>query len=55
MHITVGGTITLLALVVVWVFVAAVANDPGCRSIENSLAMWGPSKVFMKIFLLCWL
>ena len=55
MHITVGGTITLLALVVVWVFVAAAANDPGCLSVDNSVAMSGVSKVFMKLFLLCWL
>ena len=54
MHITVGGTLMLLVLVVVWVFAAAVSNDPGCLNIENSVAMWGPSKVFMKLFLLCW-
>lgn len=53
MHITIGGAITLLAMLAVWVFAAAVANDPGCLSIDNSLAMSGVSKVFMKIFLLC--
>ena len=53
MHITIGGAITLLAMVAVWVFLAALANDPGCLSIDNSLAMSGVSKVFAKIFLLC--
>ena len=55
MHITIGGTLMLLGLLVVWIFAAAVVNDPGCLSIDNSLAMSGLSKVFMKIFLLCWL
>ena len=54
MHIAIGGTLMLLGLFVVWVFAAAVSNDPGCLNIENSVALWGPTKVFMKLFLLCW-
>lgn len=55
MHIAVAGTATLLLLAVVWVFAAAVANDPGCLSIENAEYMAGPAKAFSKFFLLCWL
>lgn len=55
MHITVGGAIMLVGLIGVWIFAAAVANDTGCRSIENSVAMAGPAKAFTKLFLLCWL
>lgn len=55
MHITMGGAITLLAMLAVWVFAAAVANDPGCLSIENSVAMSGLSKGVTKFLLLCWL
>lgn len=53
MQITIGGVIMLAAMLVAWVFAAAIANDPGCLSIDNSSAMSGVSKVFMKIFLLC--
>lgn len=55
MHITIGGTITLLGMLVVWVFASAVASDPGCSVIENAEYMAGPAKAFSKFFLLCWL
>lgn len=54
MPIKVGGFLILLAPVVVWVFAAAIANDEGCRFIENSVAMAGPAKAFTQFFLLCW-
>ena len=54
MHITVGGALMLVGLMFVWIFASAVSNDPGCLNIENSVAMWGPTKVAMKLFLLCW-
>lgn len=53
MQITIGGVIMLAAMLVVWVFAAAVGNDPGCLSVEKSLAMSEVSKVIAKIFLLC--
>ena len=53
MHITVGGILTLLAPVGVWVVAAAIANDEGCRVIENSVAMAGPVKALTQLFLLC--
>ncbi len=52
-QITIGGVIMLAAMLVVWVFAAFVGNDPGCDSVERSLAMSGVSKVIAKIFLLC--
>ena len=55
MHITVGGALMLVGLLFVWIFAAAVANDQGCRSIEDSVAMAGLAKEFTKFFLLCWL
>lgn len=55
MHITVGGSLMLLVMLVVWVFAAAASNDPGCLSIENSVAMSEPAKAFTRFFLLCWL
>lgn len=55
MQITIGGVIMLAAMLVVWVFAAVVANEPGCLSIENSESMSGLSKGFTKFFLLCWL
>ena len=55
MQITLGGAIMMAAMLVVWVFAALVANDPGCLSVDNSVAMSGVSKVFIKVFLLCWL
>lgn len=55
MRITIGGVIMLAAMLVVWVFAAVVANEPGCLSIENSESMSGVSKVFAQFFLLCWL
>ena len=55
MHITVGGALMLVGLLFVWIFAAAVSNDQGCRSIENSVAMAGLAKEFTKFFLLCWL
>ena len=45
----------LAAMLVVWVFAAFVGNDPGCHSVEKSLAMSEVSKGFTKFFLLCWL
>ena len=45
----------LAAMLVVWVFAAFVGNDPGCHSVDSSLAMSGVSKVITKFFLLCWL
>ena len=53
MQITIGGVIMLAAMLVVWVFAAAVANDPGCLRIENSEAMSEPAKAFTRFFLLC--
>ena len=35
MHIAIGGTLMLLGLIVVWVFAAAVSNDPGCLNIDT--------------------
>lgn len=55
MQITIGGAIMLAAMLVVWVFAAVVANEPGCLSIENSASMSGPAKAFTQFFLLCWL
>ena len=55
MQITMGGVIMLAAMLAVWVFAAAVGNDPGCLSVENSVSMSGLSKGFTKFFLLCWL
>lgn len=53
MQITIGGVIMLAAMLAVWVFAAFVGNDPGCHSVDSSLAMSGVSKVIAKIFLLC--
>lgn len=55
MPITVGGAIMLAAMLVVWVFAALVANDPGCISVANSVAMSGPAKVLTQFALLCFL
>ena len=55
MSIKVGGILTLLVPVGVWVIAAAIANDEGCRVIESSVSMSGLSKGFTKFFLLCWL
>ena len=55
MPITVGGAIMLAAMLVVWVFAALVANDPGCRIAETSVSMSGPAKAFTQFALLCWL
>lgn len=55
MQITIGGVIMLAAMLVVWVFAAAVGNDTGCLSVEDSLVMSGVSKVITQFFLLCWL
>ena len=55
MSIKVGGILTLLVPVGVWVIAAAIANDEGCRVIENSVAMAGPAKVLTQFLLLCWL
>lgn len=55
MPITVGGAIMLAAMLVVWVFAAAVANDPGCRIVDDSVAMSGLTKGVTKLFLLCFL
>ena len=54
MPIKVGGILTLLAPVGVWVIAAAIANDEGCRVIENSVVMAEPAKAFTQFFLLCW-
>lgn len=53
MLIKVGGILTLLAPVVAWVVAAAIANDEGCRVIENAVAMGGPAKTLTQLFLLC--
>lgn len=55
MHITVGGIVTLAVVAFIWIFAAAVANDPGCNAIEKSTVMAEPAKVLMRLFLLCWL
>lgn len=55
MHITVGGILTLLVPVGVWVIAAAIANDEGCRVIEAAGYMAGPVKALTQLLLLCWL
>ena len=55
MPIKVGGILTFLVPVGVWIIAAAIANDEGCHFIENSVAMAGPAKAFTQFFLLCWL
>jgi len=53
MHITVGGILTLLVPVGVWVIAAAIANDEGCRVIEAAGYMAGPVKALTQLLLLC--
>ena len=53
MHITVGGAVMLLALIVVWVFAASISNDAGCRITESASYMSGPAKTLTRFVLLC--
>lgn len=55
MHITVGGALTLVVLVIAWIFAASISNDAACQSAEAVSYMSGPTKAFTKFFLLCWL